>query len=176
MRITLYSVIFFCFLISCINSSHDKLPDTHPDKKIRKQVLKVAVNHIKSQLQVTKKTVLENGAIVYSDGKTEYLIDTPNINTGEIDDDTYPDAIITLLIFRDKILIQKEHLILINKKKGKFIIGQVLDGDMKFLLIEDRTIYVETSKVDPDSPFYGCELCKEVHRYRFTDGKFKRIK
>jgi hypothetical protein len=174
MRIILYFFSFFFLLASCLSDTGDSIRNLHSEKKFRNKVLRIAVRHAKDQLKDPEKKILENGSIVFSGSEMEYLVDPLSIVTGQIDEDTTVDAVITLHIFRNMILTAREHLIMINKG-GKLMIAGIVDGDMKFLSIQDRIIYVETSKVDPDSPYYGCELCKEVHKYQFVGGEFNRI-
>jgi hypothetical protein len=76
------------------------------------------------------------------------------------------DAIVSIFTFRDQALTLSEHLILINKER-KLLISKILDSDMKFLSLSNRTIYIETSKMVPDSPYADCQLCKVIKKYKF---------
>ena len=173
MRIILYFFYFFLLLASCLSDTGNDNKDSDGAEKIKRKVFRIAVRYAKEQLKDPGKKILENGAIVFSGSEMEYLVDPLSIVIGQIDRDTTVDAVITLHIFRNMILTAREHLIMINKG-GRLMIATVVNGDMKLLSIKDRIIYVETSKVDPDSPYYGCELCKEVHKYQFVGGEFKR--
>jgi hypothetical protein len=155
-----------CMLISC--------SDTSPEK-IKEKALRIAENHAKDQLTEANKTVSKDGIIVLSDNETKCLIDPKFILTGDIDGDAKPDAVVSIFTFRDQKLALREHLILISKG-GKLVIGKVLEGDMKFLSIKDKTIYIETSKIASDSPMYGCKICTEVNKYQFIDGDTVRMK
>lgn len=168
MRNRFLFLIIISFLISCNNSSVST-------EKIKKQVIGIAENHLKEQFKNPEKTVSKDGIIVFSEGNVKTLIDPKYILTGEIDDDTKPDAIVTIFTFRDQALALREHLILVNKD-GKLIIAKVLEGDMKFISIKNKIIYIETSKISSDSPIYGCELCTEVNKYQFIDGDTVRMK
>ncbi len=173
MKIILYFFLLFFLLASCSSDTGGDNKNSDSGEKIERKVFKIAVRYARDHLKDPGKKILENGAIVFSGSEMEYLVDPLSIVTGQIDGDTTVDAVITLHIFRNMILTAREHLIMINKG-GRLMIAGEVNGDMKFLSIKDRIIYVETSKVDPDSPYYGCELCKEVHRYQFIGGEFKR--
>jgi hypothetical protein len=116
-----------------------------------------------------------DGSIIFSAGDKKCLIDPSNVIIGEIDEDSYKDAIVTIFTFQGQRLPLKEHLIFINKN-GKLSISKELDGEMKFLSISDRTIFIETSKMAPDSPFADCQICKEIKKYKFIAGDTVRIK
>jgi hypothetical protein len=145
------------------------------EKKIKKQVIRIAESHVRDQMKDARKTITKDGLILFSDGEMKCLIDPVYILSGEIDEDTINDAIATLFIFRDQTLTRKEHLILINKD-GKLMISKVFEGDMKIISIKDRTIYVEVSKIASDSPLYGCKICKEIIKYQYLKGDTVRVK
>jgi hypothetical protein len=170
----------YCFLLvvaySFISCGHNSgLSDNSSEQKIRKQVIDIAGNYVNNKLKDAKKTKTNDGLIIFSAGDIKCLIDPSNIIIGEIDEDSYKDAIVTIFTFQGQRLPLKEHLIFINKN-GKLSISKELDGEMKFLSISDRTIFIETSKVAPDSPFAGCQLCKEIKKYKFIAGDTARIK
>ena len=162
------------FLVSCTNGNKT-LKDDSFDKNIRKQAVKVAEIFAMSQLRDTKRTKSKNGLVIISADDSKYLIDPSKIVTGKIDEDTTKDAIVPVYIFRNQTLARTEHLILINKDK-KFRIVKVLDSEMKVLAIKERVIYIEISKIASDSPNYGCNICKEIIKYRFTGDSLSKIK
>jgi hypothetical protein len=159
----------FLFIVSSCNNSPDST------EKIKKQVIRIAEDHLKEQFRKPEKTVSKDGIVVYSENNIKTLIDPKYILIGEIDADSKPDAIVTIFTFRDQALALREHLMLVNKD-GKLIIAKVLEGDMKFLSIKDKIIYIETSKMSSDSPLYGCKLCTEVNKYQFIGGDTVRMK
>ena len=171
MRKSLFLFIILCFLSSCINNTGNE----NSPEKIKQQTILIAENHIRELIKDAEKTVTIDSLIVFTGGNMKCLIDPSFILTGEIDEDTNMDAIISIFLFRDQTLALREHLILINKD-GKLIIGKVMEGDMKFLSIKERIIYIETSKIPSDSPLYGCKVCKEINKYHFINGDTVRIK
>jgi hypothetical protein len=171
MRSLLSLLIFIALLYSCMNNSGN---DNSPEK-IKQRVIQVAEKHVMEQIKDAKKTITKDSLIVFSEGNMKCLIDPKYILTGEIDDDTNVDAIVSIYYFRDQALSLREHLILLNKD-GKLLITKVMEGEMKFLSIKDREIYIETSKIASDSPMFGCKICKEINKYRFIGGDTVRIK
>jgi hypothetical protein len=93
--------------------------------------------------------------------------------TGLIDSDANEDAIITIASYKGRFPSKTEHLILI-KTDRKFTLARVIKDDMKIIRIKDMIIFAEISKFPPDSPSYGCEICKEVVKYRYMDGNLVR--
>jgi hypothetical protein len=171
MRTRLIFFFILCFFSSCLNNSGNN----ESPGKIKQKAIKVAENHAREQINDAEKSLMKDSLIVYSGGNMKCLIDPSYILTGEIDEDTNLDAIVSMFFFRDQTLAFREHLILINKG-GKLIVSKIMDGDMKFLSIKDRAIYIETSKIASDSPLYGCKICKEVNKYQFINGDTIRMK
>jgi len=171
--------IFICFiatlLTACTQNSGSDQTNIKSEQKIRKQVIGIAGNYANNTLKDAKKTMTNDGSIIFSAGDTKCLIDPSFIIIGEINEDSYKEAIVTIFTFHGQRLPLKKHLILINKN-GKLLISKELDGEMKFLSISNRTIYIETSKMAPDSPLAGCQICKEVKKYQFIAGDTVRIK
>ncbi len=168
-------VLITGLLLGCSQNSGSGPTDKSSEQKIRKQVIDVAGNYVNKKLKDANKTMTNDGSIIFSAGDIKCLIDPSNIIIGEIDEDSYKDAIVTIFTFQGQRLPLKEHLVLINKN-GKLSISKELDGEMKFLSINDRTIFIETSKVAPDSPFADCQICKEIKKYKFIAGDTVRIK
>lgn len=174
MRNTILFLLVICIISSCINSNKNLKEGSSVDK-IKKQAIRIAETYANGQLKEAKKSVSKDGLVVLSDSLTKCLIDPSRIVIGEIDDDTKKDAIVPLYILRDQTLVLTEHLILINRD-GKFIIARVLDSEMKILSIKDRVIYAEISKLASDSPFSGCQTCKEIVKYQFRGDSLTIIK
>lgn len=173
MKIYYFLLVVAYSFISCGHNSG--LSDNSSEQKIRKQVIDIAGNYVNNKLKDAKKTKTNDGSIIFSAGDIKCLIDPSNIIIGEIDEDSYKDAIVTIFTFQGQRLPLKEHLILINKN-GKLSISKELTGEMKFLKITDRTIFIETSHMAPDSPFADCQICKEIKKYKFIAGDTVRIK
>jgi hypothetical protein len=171
MRSLLSLLIFIPLLYSCVNNSGN---DNSPEK-IKQKAIQIVEKHVREQIKDAEKTVTKDSLIVFSAGNMKCLIDPKYILTGEIDEDANADAIASIYYFRDQALSLREHLILLNKD-GKLIITKVMEGEMKFLSIQDREIYIETSKIASDSPMFGCKICKEINKYRFIGGDTVRIK
>jgi hypothetical protein len=172
------NIYFFFLMLSLLTSCNNvdsRLTGDPTEKKIKKQVIRIAESHVRDQMKDARKTITKDGLILFSDGEMKCLIDPVNILIGEIDEDAYKDAIVTIFTFVGQRLPLKEHLILLNKN-GKLSISKELTGEMKFLKITDRTIFIETSHMAPDSPFADCPICKEIKKYKFIAGDTVRIK
>jgi hypothetical protein len=171
--------IFICFiatiLTACTQNSGSDKTNIKSEQKIRKQATAIAENFVKEKLKDPAKNVTNTGLIIYSEGDTKCLVDPSYIVIGEIDEDSFKDAIVTIFTMVGQRIPLKEHLILLNKN-GKLTISKELVGEMKFLSISDRTIFIETSHVAPDSPFADCEVCKEIKKYKFIAGDTVRVK
>lgn len=171
MRTSLFFFIVLCLFYSCTNNSGNG----NSPEKIKQKAIEIAEKHARELIKDAEKTVSKDSLIVLSAGNMKCMIDPKFVLTGDIDEDTNPDAIISIFFFRDQALSLREHLILLNKE-GKLMISKVFEGDMKFLSINDRTIYIETSKIASDSPMYGCKICKTINKYQFLGGDTVRIK
>ncbi len=175
MKTYLFLFITTMILTSCNQESGTVRSENKSEQKIRQQVIAIAANYANSKFKDAKKTIENDGSIIFSAAGTKCLIDPSNIIIGEIDEDSYKDGVVTIFTFLDRGLPLKEHLIMINKN-GKLSISKEMDGEMKFLSISDRTIVIETSKIAPDSPFADCQICKEIKKYKFIAGDTVRIK
>jgi hypothetical protein len=164
----------FTFLLAACTRNSGIIQTDNSDQNIQKQVIDIAETYAKNNLKDAKKTVT-NGSIFFSTGDKKCIIDPSRIIIGEIDEDTLKDAVVSIFTYKGQGLPMKEHLILINKN-GKLSIAKELNGEMKFLSISNRTIYIETSKMAPDSPFGDCQLCKVIKTYKFIAGDTVGIK
>jgi hypothetical protein len=169
MKAYIFICYFATFLVACTQTN------INSEQKIRKQTIDIAGNFAINKLIDAKKTMANDGSIIFSAGDTKCLIDPSYIIIGEIDEDAYKDAIVTVFTFQGQRLPLKEHLILINNN-GKLMISKEMSGEMKFLSISNRTIYIETSTIAPDSPLADCQVCKEIKKYKFIAGDTVRIK
>ena len=165
MRTYILFYIFTLLLAACTQNTGVNQTN-NSDQKIRKQVIEIAETYAKNKLKVAEKTVTIDGSIIFSSGDKKCVINPSYIIIGEIDEDSMKDAVVSIFTIKGQSLPLKEHIILINKN-GKLSIAKELNGEMKFLSISDRTIYIETSKMAPDSPFADCQLCKVIKKYKF---------
>jgi hypothetical protein len=175
MKNQILSFILAAILSSCAQNRGSEHTNTGSDQIIRNQVLDVACNYAANSMTDANKTVSNDGSITFSSGDTKCLIDPASILIGEINEDSLKDAIVTIFTFDGQKLPRKDHLILVNQN-GKLIVAKKLQGEMKFLSISDRIIYIETSKMAADSPFSDCLVCKEIKKYKFIAGDTLRIK
>lgn len=174
MRTSILLYMFIFLLAACTRNSGIKQTN-NSDQKIRKQVIDIAETYVKNKLKDAEKTVTNDGSIIFSSGDKKCVINPSYIIIGEIDENPLKDAVVSIFTFQGQGLPLKEHLILINKN-GKLSIAKELDGEMKFLSISNRTIFIETSKMAPDSPFADCQLCKVIKKYKFISGDTVVIK
>lgn len=134
----------------------------------------IAIDYVRDKFKEAKKTVTEDGIINIGNDQIKYVIDPSRIETGLIDDDANEDAIVSISSYNGQFLLMTEHLILI-KTDGKFKVTRVIEADMKIMGIKDRVIFVEISKIAPDSPLYGCSECKEIVNYQYKGGDLIRM-
>jgi hypothetical protein len=163
-------------MTACTNNQRsDSSSYFSSDKELKIKAMNIAENYAANRLKNSEKTISDNGSVILSSGEIKTLIDPREIITGDINGDSFNDAIITLHTFQGEKRPLKSHLILLNRN-GKIEISKEMDGDIKFLLITDGTIYTETSKMAADSPFADCQVCKEIKKYKFINGDTVRIK
>ena len=174
MRTHILLCMFTFLLAACTHNSGTKQAK-NSDQEIRKQVIDIAESYAKNKLKGAKKTVNRDGSIIYSAGDVKCVINPSYILISEIDEDSTKDAIVSIFTVQGQRLPLKDHLIMINKN-GKLSIAKEMNGEMKYLSISNRTIYIETSKMAPDSPFADCQLCKVIKAYKFIGGDTVGIK
>jgi len=143
-------------------------------QKIKKQAAEIAENFVKEKLKDPSKNTTNTSLVVYTSGDTRCLVDPAYFVVGEIDEDNTNDAIVTIFTMEGQRLPLKEHLLMLNKN-GKLSISKIFTGELKFLKIEGRKIFIETSHIAPDSPFSECQLCKEIHQYKYVAGDTVRV-
>jgi citrate lyase alpha subunit len=133
----------------------------------------IAVDYSREKFKDAKQSVLKDGTVNIGDNQITYLIDPATIVTGQIDNDANEDAIVTIASYKGKFPFKTEHLILI-KANRKFTLARVIEADIKIMEIKEMIIFAEISKFPPDSPSYGCEICKEIVKYEYRDGNLVR--
>jgi hypothetical protein len=151
------------------------LKENYNDKKLKQKAFRFAENYTMGQLKGVKKSVDKEGIIKLAGKGMEYFLDPSRIVIGEINEDSFKDAIVPLYVYREQSPLAIQHLVLINIK-GKLIIIKEMDNVLKVIEIKDRIIFAEFSTVAPDSPTYGCEICREVIKYQFRGDTLSIIK
>jgi len=148
-------------LPSCSDPEHTKLRD---------EVIATVEKFASDQIEFPRRSVDRDGVIsIYNNGIV-YRIDPKQAIFGDIDGNPPDDAIVTVTVSRMPVIGINEHIILINDG-NEFVVSAILDSGIKVLSIDKGIISMETSVVSPDSPMYGCESCREVVHYRYTDGQ-----
>jgi hypothetical protein len=168
-----FLVLLLLNLLSCNRNENNTGSGTIVTPRIKKQVMGIAVDYARDRFKDSQQSVLNNGAVRIGDNQINCIIDPATIVTGLIDNDANEDAIVTIRSFKGKFPLKTEQLILI-KTDRKFTLAQVIEGDMKIMGIKEMIIFAEISKFPSDSPSYGCEICKEVVKYQYRDGKLVR--
>jgi hypothetical protein len=163
-------------MTACTNNQRrDSSSYFSSDKDLKTAALNIAENYAADRLKNSEKTITDNGTAIFSSGEFKSLVDPREIITGDINGDSFNDAIVTLITIQGEKMPVKNHLIFLNRN-GKLELSKELAGDLKFLLITDGIIYIETSKMATDSPFGDCQVCKVIKRYRFSNGDTVSIK
>jgi hypothetical protein len=172
------SFLIFAFALLLSSCSHNR-KNMSREEALRKEVIEFAKGYVKDKLGSVKETVSQTGMITITENKTQfvstdnnairYIISPANIHTGLIDDDDKEDAIITLNSFKGQYEEAPENLVLLNTG-DKLLLGRVIESDMKIIDIKDRLITAEVSTHSRNSPLRDCSECKEVVRYRFSNG------
>jgi hypothetical protein len=162
-------------MMACSQNTGSDKTGTRTEQKIRKQATDIAEAFVKEKLKDPIKNVTNTGLIIYSSGETKCLVDPSYIVIGQIDEDNLLDALVTIYTMEGQRLPVKDHFILLNKN-GTLSVSKELTGEMRFLKIEDRTIYIETSHVAADSPFADCQICKEIKKYKYVEGDTVRVR
>jgi hypothetical protein len=170
---------FLLFLISIIASCNNEKTRVSSEKTLKDEVMEVAVKFAGSKFNQAKQTVEKNGIIVIQENREnfvalsgdgfKYIIDPANIIIGLIDDDNDPDAIISISPVKDQYFEIPEILIM-TRTEGNYIINRVIESDMKILQLKGRVITAEITTKSRNSPLRDCMKCKEIVKYRFSNG------
>ena len=180
MRKSIFILILIPILVSCSHKDNKAASES----AIKKEVMDIAIKYAMGKFKDAKETIGRAGIVTVVDNKvnfvtrdpyqSKYVIDPVRIMIGLIDDDSNPDAIITIYSVNDQILETPEHLIII-KTEGKYILSRVIESNMKVLGVKDRIITAEVSTRSPNTPLRDCSECKEVVKYQFRAGDLIRI-
>ena len=158
-------IVLAAVILSCSDDQYNKM---------REMVIASVEKHATDQIEFPGRSVDRDGVIKIHNNGIVYRIDPSETLFGNIDGDSLVDAIVTLSVSRMPMIDMPEHIVLLNKGDD-FAVAGILESALKVLKIEDGIIYVETSVVSPDSPMYGCESCRDVVQYRYSDGRLVRI-
>jgi hypothetical protein len=174
MRLSLLLLINICLVWGCNRNHGSGTSDNSSDDVLRKEVVSIAEKYVNDQLTGAKKTIFENGIITIGNEKKSYVIDPRKIFTGLIDQDSKPDAIITIFSYKGQDLDLIEHLIIINTN-DKLMLIRSIESDMKVLQLKGRVITTEFPKRPRSSPLYDCSSCQEIVKYRYLNGDLVKV-
>ncbi len=167
-RFIISLVIIASLLAGC--SSNDKTPDA----RIRKKVAAIAEKYVSAQLKSPKKSVSPTGIIAISDDQRKFIIDPSKIFVGLIDEDSDPDALVSVVSLRGQDLDLTEHLVIL-KKNGKYLLIKSIESDMNVLEVKDRVITAQIHTRPRNTPLYWCSSCLEIVKYRYQGGELVKI-
>ncbi len=170
-RFLLITAVLLSLLTTCRQNSGT---DNTPENKIRKKAIAIAENYASAQLKNPKKEVANNGIITISDDQKRYIIDPARVFTGLIDDDSYKDAIVSVVSQTRQQMDLTEHLIILNTN-GKLMLIKSIEEDIKILELKDRVITAEIHTRSRNSPLYYCSSCIEIAKFRYKDGDLVKI-
>jgi hypothetical protein len=155
-------------LSSCNNNSGSS------GNKMKRQAIDIAENYALNHLKDSKKAVNSSGLITISNDQKMIVINPEIISFGIINDDSIPDAIVSLDTFLGQYQTESEHLILINTE-GKLVLSQVIESNMKVLGIKNGIITAEVPTHSRNSPLFNCPVCRDVVKYKFLKGDLVKI-
>jgi hypothetical protein len=157
----LYIAVLLSLLPGCSQNS---------EKNIRKQVTAVAEKYIMNQLKDSKKTVLKDGTIIYSNELKKYAIEPAKIFTGLIDDDQNTDALITLSTYDKQFQTVSEQLVIL-KVNNEFKLASSFESDMRIISLENRIITADVPEHSRNTPLFNCTSCWEVVKFKYSFGE-----
>lgn len=162
--------LLLILLQGCSQNSGTGPADKNSEKKIRKQVTAVTEKYIMSQINDAKKTVLNDGSIVFSNDLKKYVIEPPKIFTGLIDDDQTMDALVTLSTYDKQFQTVSEQLVML-KVDGEFKLAASFESDMRIISLEDRIITADVPEHSRSTPLFDCPSCWEVVKFQYRMGE-----
>jgi hypothetical protein len=170
----LLPIIFLTGLI--LACSHETELNNHArfEKKIRKDILRIAETYAKDNIKDSKTKITKDGLITIGNEEKTYVIDPSKIFIGNIDKDTINDAIITLYPFRNNYEVTNEHLFIINTE-GKLMMVRSMESDMRIVSLKDGVITAEVPEHSRSTPLFNCPSCWEVVKFQFSDGELVKI-
>ena len=176
MRKNIYIAMVFIFIsVSC--TTHDNKGDLMRLMKV--EVMGIATKYASDKFSEAKVITGNDGIVTVKDNQLslvvpedkalKYTLNPINITFGLINDDDQQDAIMVLSSSRGNYAEIPEILVL-TSQGGKFSLNRVIESDMRILAIQDRIITAELTTKSRNSPLHDCHLCKEIIKYRFTNG------
>lgn len=174
---TIYLVLSCIIVLTCCTSNnslerkHDKLTG-----KNRKALIVFVENYLKDRLQDSKIFIDEaDGLITITNDISGYKIDHSRIVTGKIDEDEFEDAVVPVYTLRGESVMGYAHLLVINSS-GAYSVKKIMNNIFRIHGIMNGHVIAEISTVDPDSPGFGCNECKEVVDLVYIDGDLVKEK
>lgn len=154
----------------CSQNSGTVPANKSTEKKIRKQVTAIAEKYIVSQLNDAKKTILNDGSVVFSNDLKKYVIEPAKVFTGLIDDDQNTDAMVSLTTYGNKFQTVSEQLVIL-KVDGEFKLAASFESDMRIISLKDRIITADVPEHSRSTPLFDCLSCWEVVKFQYRMGE-----
>jgi hypothetical protein len=157
--------------------ARDKGMDTYraaSEKKIKKRALAIAEKYAMSQVPAAKKTFRNNMTLI-GDPQKSFVIDTARVYTGLVDEDSTPDAIVSLATYTNQYPDYTRHLIITGKGR-KLKLASVVESDLNILRLQDRIITAEVPTRPRSSPLYNCHSCQKLVDFQFRAGVLDTVK
>lgn len=139
------------------------------EDKLIKSAVAIAEEYASGHLKNHEKKLIQGGDLLLSDGERAIIIESNSVKTGNIDEDTNKDAIVTILHLKGDYITGSEHLIILSAN-GKPSMIRSVESDMKILNIANGIITVKVPTHPRTSPLFNCESCQEIVNYRFLNG------
>jgi len=174
MKSYLIIIILSCFLVSCGQNDPASRAGAPSGDKTRDTVINFSENYFKDKIKDARIFIDEDGLITITNDLTGYKINQPKIITGLIDEGKTDDAIVQFYTLRGQSVMGYYHLILLNSA-DTFKVIKTMNDVFSIHGIKNRKIIAEVSTIAPDSPGFGCAECKEVVRYRYSNGDLVRV-
>ncbi len=143
------------------------------EMKIRKQAFSIAQDYSSGQVSNGRKIPERDGIILIQSESKRYIIDPSKIYVGCLDNDSLPDALVTLFSYERNRPEFVEHLVIKNTGK-KMELLTAIESDMRIIRVKDGIITAEIHTRPKSSPLYNCRSCMEIVKYRFNLGELVR--
>jgi|GEM_PF-870206 len=175
-RIKRICLLFFCiaFMMSCISNNSSVRRRDKIAEKTRTEVIAFVEKYLQNRLRDSRIFVDDaDGLTTITNDISGYKIDHSRIVTGKIDEGEFLDAIVPVYTLRGQTVMGYSHLLVINSS-GSFAVVKIMNDIFRIHGISDGHVIAEVSTVDPDSPGFGCNECKEVIKLTYRDGNLIR--
>jgi len=164
-----FFIIFLASFLSSCNLNNSTSRTDNQSETAQKAVIGYSETYFKDKLKNARIFIDEDGLITISNELAGYKINQPKIMTGLIDDDKNDDAVVPFYTLRGQTVTGYYHMIMLNSA-DTFKVVKTMNDIFNIHGIKNREIIAEVSTVSPDSPGYGCAECKEVVKYRYSNG------